>query len=175
MKVVIKILILIPSLYLIIMPVYLSHITESVRCGGIVISINDSLDYHLVSKSEIAGLISQKGTKIIGQPVIDLPIGEIESRISQLRELKEVEVYTTIDGLLHVSVNQRDPIMRVIAGGGDYFVDEDGVVIRRRGLYTPRLHIVSGNVRITGQMLNGVSVLDSSIKHSILKDIYWLV
>jgi cell division protein FtsQ len=66
--------------------------------------------------------------------------------------------------------------MRVIPdGGGDYFVDEEGVVVRSRNLYTPRLHIVEGNVNISAAMLNGVSVLDTSIKNSILKDIYQLV
>jgi cell division protein FtsQ len=37
------------------------------------------------------------------------------------------------------------------------------------------LHIVEGNVNISSAMLNGVSVLDTSIKNSILKDIYYLV
>ena len=65
--------------------------------------------------------------------------------------------------------------MRVQAGGGDYFVDEDGVVITRKRLYTPRLQVVGGNIRITAQMLDGISVLDTVIKNSILKDIYYLV
>jgi hypothetical protein len=40
--------------------------------------------------------------------------------------------------------------MRVMPGdGGDFFVDEDGVVVRRRNLYNPRLHIVEGNVNIS--------------------------
>jgi cell division protein FtsQ len=175
LKTVIKILIIIISLYLVIMPAFLGHMIASVPCGGISISINDSSDYHFVSKREIAGLVSQINANIIGQPVSKIPLSAIENRISQLRELKEAEVYTTIDGILHVSVDQRDPIMRVIAGGGDYFVDEEGIVVRRRGLYTPRLHIVTGNIRITTPMLSGVSVLDTSIKHSILKNIYQLV
>jgi cell division protein FtsQ len=175
MHVIKKILITIPALYLVIMPGYLAHITDSVLCGGISISIDDSSDYHFVSKREIASLITQNNTKIFGQPISNIALTEIESRISKLRELKDAEVYTTIDGTLHVSVDQRNPVMRVIAGGGDYFVDEEGVVVRRRGLYSPRLHIVGGNIRITGPMLNGVSVLDTSIKNSILKDIYQLV
>jgi cell division protein FtsQ len=175
MKLVIRILIIITALYLIIMPAYLSHIINSMPCGGISISINDSSDYHFVSKRGISGLLAQNNTKIFGQPIKDISLQEIEGRISQLSELKDAEVYTTIDGILHVSVDQRDPVMRVIAGGGDYFVDEDGVVFRRKGLYTPRLHIVGGNIRITSPMLNGVSVLDTSIKNSILKDIYQLV
>jgi cell division protein FtsQ len=175
MKVIIKILIIIPALYLILMPAYLTRITNSMPCGGITISIDDSSDYHFVSKREIAGLIAQNNTKIIGQPIRYISLPEIENRIAQLRELKEVEVYTTIDRVLHVSVDQRNPVMRVIADGGDFFIDEAGIVIRRRGLYTPRLHIVGGNIRITGPMINGVSVLDTSIKHSILKDIYQFV
>jgi cell division protein FtsQ len=103
-------------------------------------------------------------------------VTEIESRINVLRELKEAEVYITIDGIMHVYVDQRNPVMRVMPeNGGDYFVDEEGVVVRRRNLYSPRLHIVSGNVNISSAMLNGVSVLDTSIKNSILKDIYHLI
>ena len=175
MKVIKKILILIPVLYLIIMPAFIAHTTESVPCRGININIDDSSLYHFVSKREIAGLISKNNTNVIGRPVRDIPLLEIKDRIIQVRELKDAEVYTTIDGVLHVSVDQRVPIMRIIAGGGDYFLDEDGIVIRNRGLYNPRLHIVGGNIRITGPMLNGVSVLDTVIKNSILKDIYTFV
>jgi cell division protein FtsQ len=175
LKAVIKIVIIIISLYLVIVPAFLSHMTASIPCGGISISIDDSSDYHFVSKREIADLVSQSNTKIIGQPIKAIPIPEIENRIARLRELKAAEVYSTIDGVLHVSVDQRDPIMRVITGSADYFVDEEGIVVRRRGLYTPRLHIVGGNIRITASMLNGVSILDTSIKHSILKEIYTLV
>jgi cell division protein FtsQ len=175
MKVIRKILITIPALYLIIMPPFLEQMTETKPCSGISISILDSSDYHFVSKREINSLISENNTRVIGQPLRDIAKPEIEHRIDRLMELKDAEVYTTIDGILHVSVDQRNPIMRVIAGGGDYFIDEDGVVIRSRGLYTPRLHIIGGNIRITGPMLNGVSVLDTSIKNTILKDIYYLV
>ena len=175
MKVIIKILILIPALYLFAMPGYLAYTTDLMPCRGIIINIDDSSDYHFVTKREIAGLIARNNTKVIGQPIRDIPLPEIEDRIAQLRELKNAQVYTTIDGILHVSVDQRDPVMRLIAGGGDFFVDEDGIVVRSKGLYNPRLHIVGGNIRITGPMLNGVSVLDTSIKNSILKDIYQLV
>lgn len=174
MKVLIRIIFIIPTLYLIIMPAYFVHRTNSLPCGGISINISDSSNYHFVSKREIMNLISEN-SKIIGQPLKSISLPEIENRIANLKELRIAEVYMTIDGMLHVYVDQRDPIMRVIAGGGDYFVDEEGVVVRRRGLYTPRLHIIGGNIRITSAMLSGTSVLDTSIKNTILKDIYKLV
>jgi cell division protein FtsQ len=175
MKVIGKILIMFPALYLIAMPAYLDHITGSTPCGGIKITVEDSTEYHFVSKREISNLIAATNSRIIGKPVRDLALQDIETRVSQIKELKNVEVFTTIDGILHVSVDQRVPVMRVIAGGGDYFIDEEGILVRSRGLYNPRLHIVEGNIRITSPMLNGVSILDTSIKNTILKDIYQFV
>ena len=175
MKVLIKILIIIPALYLVVMPVYLEHVTGSVPCPGISIRIDDSARFHFITRREVANIISQSGTRIIGQPAGSLPLPAIEEKIAIRRELRVAEVYTTIDGVLHVSGYQRIPVMRVIANGGDYFVDEEGIVIRSRGLYNPRLHIIGGNIRITAPMLNGISIFDSINKNSILRDIYEFV
>jgi len=175
MKILIRILIVITALYLVIVPAFLTYKIHKMPCRGISVDIADSSYYHFVTREEIRDLIAENSGRILGRSIKDISIPEIEERIAQIRELKDVEVYTTIDGILHVLVDQRDPVMRVMADGGDFFVDKDGVVMRRRGLYTPRLHIVGGNIRITSKMLSGVSVLDTSIKNSILKDIYQLV
>jgi cell division protein FtsQ len=176
MRKILKILLIIPMLYLIVIPVFIAQTVNSKPCGGIVIDISDSSDYHFVTKRQLLNLAYGNSSRIAGKPIKDVSVSAIESRISVLRELKKVEVYATIDGVVHIYVEQRNPVMRVIPeAGGDYFVDEDGVVMRRRNLYNPRLHIVEGNVDISQAMLNGVSVLDTSIKHSVLKDIYPLV
>jgi cell division protein FtsQ len=173
---VLKISVIFPLLYLILIPVYLAGNANSRRCGGVSVDINDSSDYHFVTKRQLLNLIYGSTGRIVGERIKDLSIAEIEGKINGLRELKEAEVYTTIDGSVHVYVDQRDPIMRVMPdNGGDFFIDEDGVVVRKRNLYTPRLHVVCGNVNISSAMLNGTSVLDTSIKNSILKDIYYLV
>ena len=176
MKKLLKILLIVPVLYLIIIPVFLAGSANSRPCGGIVVEISDSSDYHFVTKRQILNLAYGNSSRIAGKPVKEVSISAIENRINGLRELKKAEVYISIDGIIHVFLEQRTPVMRVMPGdGGDFFVDEDGVVVRRRNLYNPRLHIVEGNVNISSAMLNGVSVLDTSIKHSILKDIYPLV
>ncbi len=176
MRVVKNILLFIPVLYLIIMPAYLAITVRSKPCGGIVIDLKDSSDYHFVTKRQLLNLAYGNSGRILGKPVREISVGDIEGRINVLRELKVAEAYVTVDGMIHIYADQRNPIMRVMPdNGGDYFVDEDGVVVRRRNLYTPRLHIVGGNVNISSAMLNGVSVLDTSIKNSILKDIFHIV
>jgi len=176
MRKILKILLIIPVLYLIIIPVFLATSANSRHCGGIIIDINDSSDYHFVTKRQLLNLAYGNSTRIAGKQVKEVSVSAIENRINVLRELKKAEAYISIDGMVHVYVEQRKPVMRVMPGDGrDYFVDEDGVVVRRRNLYNPRLHIVEGNVNITSAMLNGISVLDTVIKNSILKDIYTLV
>jgi len=176
MRKLLEILLIIPLLYLIVIPVYLASSTNSGRCAGIVIDIKDSSDYHFVTRNQLLNLAYGSSTRLIGRPVKDISVLEIENRINVLRELKVAEVYKTIDGNIHIYADQREPVMRVIPdNGGDFFIDKDGIVVRKRNLYTPRLHIVGGNINISSAMLNGVSILDTSIKNSILKDIYHLV
>jgi cell division protein FtsQ len=173
---IIRILLLIPSLYLVIMPVFYSHWQNSKPCKKIEITIVDSSDYHFVTKRDILNTILKNNGNIIGKPLKEIKMDEIENTMSGYRELKTAEVFMSIDGTLHIIGDQRTPVMRVMPdNGGDYYVDDEGVVIRRRNLYTPRLHIVEGNVNISQAMLNGISVLDTSIKNSILKDIFYLV
>jgi len=171
-----KILLIIPVLYMIIIPFFFAASAISGPCRRILINITDSSDYHFVTKRHLMNLVYGNSSKILGRPLRDVPITDIERRIQTLRELKEAEVYTAIDGTLHVYINQRNPIMRIIPDeGGDFFVDEDGFVFRKRNLYNPRLHIIEGNIDITPAMLDSVSILDTTIKNTILKDIYHFV
>jgi cell division protein FtsQ len=158
------------------MPICLTSFSYSKPCSRIVINIKDSSDYHFVTKRQLINLVYGKSDRILGQSVKNVKISDIEKRINVLRELRVAEVYMTIDGSLNVYVDQRNPIMRVMPDeGGDFFVDEDGYVFRRRNLYTPRLHIIEGNINITPSMLDSLSILDTAIKNTILKDVYHFV
>lgn len=175
MKKVVKILLLFPVMYLIAAPVFLSGEIKSKPCSGIRITIKDSSDYHFVTKKNLLNL-TYGNSKILGRPAGEIPVSEIENRIRGLRELREAEVYMDFSGILHVYADQRNAMLRIMPDeGGDYFMDDEGVLIKRRNLYSPRVHIAGGNIKVTSSMLNGVSVLDTSIKKSALKDIYHIV
>lgn len=177
MRKLLKILLLIPVIYLIAMPVYNAASNSSKPCSGIVISIADSADYHFVTRRQLLNIAYEGSRKIVGQPLGKISSQVIENRIDdRLRELKKAEVYITADGLLHLYVDQRNPLVRVIPDeGGDYFLDEEGYLFRKRNLYNPRLHIIEGNINITPAMLDSVSVLDTLIKGTILKDAFHFV
>ena len=173
---ILKILLLVPTLYLVAMPVYYARWAHSKPCRRIKITIVDSSQYHFVTKKDIQNTIISENGNLVGKPAKEINVDKIEKTMSRYRELKTAEACMEIDGTLHIYADQRTPIMRLMPNnGGDYYLDTEGVIVRRRNLYTPRLHIVGGNINISQAMMNGVSVLDTSIKNSILKDIYHLV
>ena len=170
-----KILIAVPLLYLFLLPLFLAGSANRI-VTGVEIVISDSLDYQFVTKDYLYDLLYDNSGNIVGKPIKEISLDDIEKNIQTVRELRTAESYMTIDGKVKVWVEQRRPIMRVMPdAGGDYFVDNEGVVIRKRSLHSPRLHIVMGNINISRAMLDGTSVLDTAIKNSSLTDIYHLV
>jgi cell division protein FtsQ len=176
MKRLLKIVLVIALLYIVLIPFYLANSTNSVPCKGISVDLKDSTDLHFVTKRQLLNAALGTSGKMTGKPIKNISVTAIEERIDDLKELRAAEAYSSIDGKIHIYADQRDPVMRVMPeSGGDFFVDNEGYVFRKRNLYNPRLHIVEGNINITQAMLSGVSVLDTAIKNSILKDIYFIV
>ena len=176
MKKLLKILVVIPLLYLIFMPFFLIGSVNSKLVTGVEIIISDSADYQFVTKDYLYNIFHNNSKNIVGKPIKDVLLADIEKYMKRVSELKTAAAYVTIDGKVKIWVEQRKPIMRVMPdAGGDYFVDDEGVVIRKRNIHGPRLHIVMGNINISQAMLNGTSVLDPTIKNSSLTDIYHLV
>ena len=171
-----KIIMMIPLLYLAVIPFLLEGFHNSTLCSRVVINIVDSSHYNFVTKSQILNLVYNDNIRILGGTIEDIPVSAIENRINELRELKTAEVYIDFDGTLYVYADQRNPLFRIIPDeGGDFFMDEEGYIFRKRNLYTPRLHIAVGNIDITPAMLENVSVLDTCIKKTILKDLFHFV
>ena len=69
MKNLLKILFVIPFIYMLILPVFTYSLTTSKPCGGIEININDSSDYHFVTKRQLMNLAYGNSGRILGKPV----------------------------------------------------------------------------------------------------------
>jgi cell division protein FtsQ len=107
------------------------------------------MDYSFVTRAGIFSLIHNENEKVLGEVVRNLEVKKIESRIATIRELEKAEVYMTVDGILHVDADQRDPIMRVITTfGNSYYIDKHGIIIPHSESYTPRLVVISGNIEL---------------------------
>ena len=175
MKKFLRILLIIPVLYTVVIPFWMNHDTGLVACGGLNVIVRDSADYRFVSRREITRMVTDADIKFAGVPLKSIPLEEIESLISAIPELRMTEAYRTIDGILHIEVDQRNPVVRLsTASGGEYYIDEEGYLIRKRGLYPPRVHMAKAGFDLRESQALGKR-LGHDYKNSSLSDLYHLV
>ena len=160
------------AVYLVVMPAFITDIAYDTSCKKIEIDISDSLDYSFVTSEGIFSLIHNDGEKILGKLISEIKVKEIESRIRTIRELEKVEVYSTVDGVLHVEADQRDPLLRIMTTyGNSFYVDKHGVIIPYSDSYTPRLLVVSGNIDIPDEYISRGEI-NSAPDDELIKQVY---
>jgi len=147
--------------YMTIIPSFISDKVYNEACREIRINILDSTLYGFVSPGTLLSIIQADNTSLLGRKLNTIDLKDIEKNLSAVRELKGVEVYITVDGILHVDADQRDPVMRVITSyGNNYYIDKDGFVIPHSISYTPHLLVISGHIEVPDSCILGKSILE---------------
>jgi cell division protein FtsQ len=170
MSLLMKILTIIMGAALFLTPLFISTVTADAVCEGVVITVADSSKHRFVTEDDIMNALRSTGIRITGQKISDIPLSKLEQRVKEFTELKVAEVYISEDRKLHVYTDQREPVMRVVASyGGDFFIDREGVIMRRHNLYTPNLHILEIDMVFNPGQMTGTSIFDSEKTGNLVK------
>jgi len=85
------------------------------------------------------------------------------------------EVYSTIDGVLKIELNQRNPILRVFTEYGDsYYIDENGWMMPLSDKFTSRVLVANGAIKTSFAMGYEINIMDLKQEDKRLKDLYLL-
>ena len=170
MSILMKIVTIIMGAALFLTPVFISTMTADATCEGVVINVADSSKHQFVTNNDIMNALRATGIRVTGQKISEIPLSELEERVKAFKELKVAEVYISEDRKLHVYGNQREPVMRVVASyGGDFFIDREGVIMRRHNLYTPNLHILEIDMVFNSEQMTGTSIFESEKTENLAK------
>jgi cell division protein FtsQ len=170
MNLLMKILTTFTGIALFLTPLFIRTITADAVCGGVVITVADSSKHQFVTDEDIMNALRSTGIRVTGQKISDIPLAKLEEKIKVFTELKVAEVYVSEDRKLHVYCDQREPVMRVVASyGGDFFIDREGIIMRRHNLYTPNLHILEVDMVFNADQMNGTSIYDSEKTENLAK------
>ena len=102
---------------------------------------------YLVSGRMVRGWIAQSGIKTKGTAVDKVPLTQIEEMIARNGFVERVDAYVSYDGVLHVDISQRKPLVRLLTDGMNAYVTAEGYVFaapRASSLYVP---VVTGSYR----------------------------
>ncbi|MEZ5021453.1 MAG: cell division protein FtsQ/DivIB [Bacteroidales bacterium] len=170
MNLLMKILTIIVGAAMLLTPLFIRTMTADAVCEGVVITISDSSKHRFVTDEDIMNALRATGIRVTGQKISDIPLTKLEEKIKAFTELKVAEVYISEDRKLHVYGDQREPVMRVVASyGGDFFIDREGVIMRRHNLYTPNLHVLEIDMVFNTEQMNGTSIYDSEKTENLVK------
>ncbi|MDN5201428.1 cell division protein FtsQ/DivIB [Fulvivirgaceae bacterium BMA10] len=114
--------------------------------NAISIHVEDQYDNFFIDENDILKLINDGHTNsIVGVPVNDLELKEIETNIKSNPFVRTAEVYRDLKGNLMVKVKPRKPMARILINNGpDAYIDSGGEIIPTSDEFTARVVLISG-------------------------------
>ena len=162
--------------YMIVLLSFTAKKSEEVLCHTVKVVVTDSTLNRFVQAEQIKKMLLAKNDKIHGYPLKDINTKETEEMLARLPFTREVDVFKTMDGTLHVEIKQRRPIVKIFNMLGEsYYIDEEGFIVPSSGRYSAHVLVANGYIRDTFKPDHSVNLLKTSLeKKSPLYDIYTL-
>jgi cell division protein FtsQ len=123
--------------------------TEQERSPGTALNVHvvAEPDLDFLNQLDVQDLIRSRGDSIIGQPRSSIDVAAIEKALNSHPDIKNAEVFLSIDGKLSVEVKQRRPLVRIINTDGEsYYLDEEGKPMPLSDKFSARVLIANGNI-----------------------------
>ena len=147
LKTIFKLLLLVAlSVYLGFTFFHLSKRKDSGVCTTVKLAIEDSLRAGFISEKEAVQMLKTANLYPLGAMMDTINSAKIEEHLEKSPYIKDVVCYKSPSGRVNIIVNQRVPIMRVIASNGEnYYIDESGFTMVP-GKYIADQIIATGNI-----------------------------
>ena len=111
------------------------------RVTGVEVDVKDA---DMVGFLNAERIHDQLGTtRLEGELMADVDLQSVVNHLHDLDACADAEVYPTMNGVLHIDVWQRRPVMRVhLPDSPDYYLDEDGRRLVLDPHFTPHIPVM---------------------------------
>ncbi len=114
-------------------------------CKEMTITIQDMHDCALLEEEDMQQLIHDKFGSPVGKPMHAINISLLENIVNNNPFVSHAEVFSTIDGKLHIEVVPRNPVVRVINSFNEsFYIDEEGVFMPLSEKYSAPVPVANG-------------------------------
>lgn len=103
----------------------------------------------LIKDADVRKLINRSfGYDLEGQPIGLIDIERLERVLENEPFVQNADVYIGASGRLHIDLQQREALIRIIDNkGGNYFLDVDGVRFPPSPHFSPRVLVATGDIQ----------------------------
>lgn len=121
-------------------------VRKSIRCTGLEVVILDSTQNSFVSAKDVKGYIDREYGSYVGQAIDSIDLVRVEDIIDGRSAVFKSQAYVTVDGVLHVEVTQRRPVVRFQKSGGGFYADAEGFIFPLQRTYASHVQVIDGNI-----------------------------
>ena len=118
---------------------------HATSCKSLAVSVLDSAERNFISKNDVIIFMAAYGD-YLGQRIDDVNLTRIEKILEGRSAIRSCEAYVTDDGVLHVDVTQRIPVIRFQKGDAGFYADRSGFIFPLQNKFTSMVPIMDGNL-----------------------------
>ncbi|PID88115.1 MAG: hypothetical protein CSB06_01350 [Bacteroidia bacterium] len=153
-------------------------------CKEVIVEYtSENPENRLLDESYVKKVIADIYPNIVGTSFRDLNLRTLENTLQKIPAVLETEAYRTQQGVLHIRMQSRQPLVRVMPlRGKDFFIDETGHLIPAHTSDRARVPIASGYIhfRYNEKTQDIKNIADNKqigdiykLAKSIAKDTFW--
>ena len=135
------------ALYFPVILAFVSVDRDGVVCREVRSEIKDSVTNRFITADEIRTLTLERYPGILGRLTDEINTEDMELFFEKHPAINNCEVYCTLGGVLHLEVEQKEPVLRVFNGAGkSYYLDRDGVKMPLSLKHTAHVLVANGHI-----------------------------
>jgi len=150
---------------------------RTVNCTNIKILIPGADNF--IEREEIDAILKQSEGQLIGRKLEGINLHAIEDKIKANPYIAVATIYADMDGVIHIEISQRQPLLRIInAGGQDFYIDRNGLKMPVSPNFTANVVVANGHIleRYSGRVDTLLTRMGSDLYKTALflkKDSLW--
>ena len=119
---------------------------KTLTCTGLEVVILDSMQNSFVTKADVRGYLDKEYGTYIGEVIDSIDLAKVEEIIDGRSAVLKSQAYVTRNGVLHIEVTQRRPVVRFQKKDGGFYADASGYIFPLQRSYASHVHVIDGNI-----------------------------
>ena len=120
---------------------------RTVTCqSGLQIDILDSAQRKFIAREDIEAWMDQDYHAYVGLPLDSVDLGRVEKLLNERSVVRESQAWLADDGILHIALTQREPVVRFQKGDNGWYADATGFIFPLQTRHSVRVPIVDGAI-----------------------------
>lgn len=139
---------------------------DTLKCKDVKVVVPGNNNF--IERDEIDQILLESSGPLIGRNLNDINIHKLENILKANPFIEYAKVFADMDGIIHVDIRQRKPVIRIInMANVNFYIDENGLKIPMSDNYTARVLVANGfiNEDFSGK----VDTLTSPLSKDLLR------